>query len=419
MKIQKRPECRVIGCTKRPNFGIIYKKPLTCKRHKEDNFIDVANKRCVSYGCRTRPIFGLPGKKGQHCHKHRQEDEVDVVNNKCTSPWCTKQRSFGFPGEKPTHCGEHCLVGHINLNSKKCIIENCNVNPMYGFSFLGERGTHCFNHKLPGQTDVNNPTCEVCSSRAKYAPEGHRPVRCSVHKLDNDIGNNTCREPGCLKIPNYGIKMWRPLTCVVHKIDGYKYVTITKCETKMCSVYELIDRPRMVCKRDGVKMCGSCLRQMYPESNKVRVRQEHFMLSEIQRRMPQLNDYFMLHDCPLPCATSMERPDMLWMVGTTLLHIEIDETNCHEDDRNRLMRILAGTNGVEHIVLRIHTHMYKEKGITYPPCFKKIALKNGEKGIIAHEKEFERRMDIVVNNIENLIENDLSCILHLFRDNRV
>lgn len=61
----------------------------------------------------------------------------------------------------------------------------------------------------------------------------------------------------------------------------------------------------------------------------------------------------------------------------------------HEDDRNRLKRLLAGTDAVNHIVVRIHTHSYDD----YKPCAAKSKI-NGEWVVSYRQKEFDRKMGI-------------------------
>lgn len=164
-------------------------------------------------------------------------------------------------------------------------------------------------------------------------------------------------------------------------------------------------------KVDDVLLCGDCLRSLYPDLvKKFKVRTEHFVLAELQRRMPELEDNFLSWDCPLPCATSTERADMLWQIGSTLLHVEVDEIATHEDDRNRLMRLLAGTDSVNHIVVRIHTHSYDN----FKPCVTRSQI-NGEWVVSCRQKEFHRRMDIVVPEIRRLLAEKESVVKVMFQ----
>lgn len=226
-------------------------------------------------------------------------------------------------------------------------------------------------------------------------------MSCASHKLPGyfDVVNKTCTTEGCNVQPTFGIVMGQPLTCRTHRHSNYVNVSAKRCGALSCLVYERIDRGVGKYKVDGVHLCGSCLRSEHPDlAKRFKVRTEHFVLAELQRRMPELEKNFLSHDCPLPCAISTERADMLWQVGSILLHVEVDETATHEDDRNRLMRLHAATDSANHVVVRIHTHSYEN----YKPCVIRSQI-NGEWVVRIRQKEFDRRMGIVVPEIRRLL----------------
>ena len=174
----------------------------------------------------------------------------------------------------------------------------------------------------------------------------------------------------------------------------------------------MIERAPGIYKVGSVHYCGHCLRSEHPHlAKRFKVRTEHFVLAELQRRMPELEKNLLSWDCPLPCAISAERGDMLWQVGSTLLHVEVDETAMHEDDRNRLMRLHAATDSVNHIVVRIHTHGYAN----YKPCVIRSQI-NGEWVVRARQKEFDRRMDLVVPEIRRLLAENEPTVKVMFLD---
>lgn len=80
------------------------------------------------------------------------------------------------------------------------------------------------------------------------------------------------------------------------------------------------------------------------------------MLSEIQRRVPELEDYFVTWDCPVPGGCSMKRPDVLWQAPHFYFQIEIDEHGeIHEDSRERLLEIQdCSMEGLPGMILRIN-----------------------------------------------------------------
>ena len=239
-----------------------------------------------------------------------------------------------------------------------------------------------------------------------------KPLSCGGHRQDEyvNICSKRCEFDGCFTQPKFGIVWGKPLSCFSHKKDGYVDVSSKRCESSVCIVMPMLGRGRGTYNVGGVHKCGHCMRQQHPDLvKKFKVRTEQFILAELQRQMTELEGNFLSWDCPLPCAISTERADMLWQIGSTLLHVEVDETATHEDDRNRLMRLLAGTDCIEHIVVRIHTHSYDN----YKPCVTKSQI-NGEWVVSCRQKEFDRRMAIVVPEIRKLLEEGKSVVKVMF-----
>ncbi len=55
------------------------------------------------------------------------------------------------------------------------------------------------------------------------------------------------------------------------------------------------------------------------------LRKEHIILAEVQRRIPELETYFLSWDCAIPGGCSLYRPDMLWDMFIFWFAIEVDE----------------------------------------------------------------------------------------------
>jgi len=73
------------------------------------------------------------------------------------------------------------------------------------------------------------------------------------------------------------------------------------------------------------------------------------------------------------------------------------------------MRLLAGTDSVDHVVVRIHTHSYDN----YPSCVTKSQI-NGEDVVSCRQAEFDRRMDIIVPEIRRLLVGSKSIVKVMF-----
>ena len=333
---------------------------------------------CIFENCRKGSLFGRPGRPPIHCSEHKDVDEINLKCKKCTSEGCPSQAYFGTIHQRPIHCGEHRTEGEKNVVMKECAISMCQTRATCGE--IGQKPTHCRRHCSSSAVLRVIKSCisEDCHRSRCFGPVGEKPLHCSYHREDDEID-----------------------------------VVSSRCGTQGCSVYDIRERP--IGKRispDGIRMCSHCFRSIHPDLNRLRVRVEHFVLADIQRIIPEMNKYLKIQDCPIPCGVSMERPDALYVVkdGKTLVQIEIDETPDHENDKSRLMRILASTDAVEHIVIRIHTHGTS----CIPSMFTKKRLRNGEKVLEARPIEFDRRMRIIEDTIRILLKNNNTCVKELF-----
>lgn len=142
--------------------------------------------------------------------------------------------------------------------------------------------------------------------------------------------------------------------------------------------------------RAGTRLCYTCLGCLFPGSVTFKVRQEHLILAEIQRQLPELEQWFVDWDCPVPGGCSLKRPDMLWELPCFYFQIEVDEggTN-HEDDRDRLREIQTsmGTHRPG-LVLRVNADGLLRKRQHSDGEFKYSATKN-----------FKERMQNIVDYI--------------------
>lgn len=181
-----------------------------------------------------------------------------------------------------------------------------------------------------------------------------------------------------------------------------------RCESEVCMVYDdPVDRGpgrykapsdrthgTVFIKKD-TPLCFACMGSAYPECVTLKVRQEHLILAEIQRLLPELEQWFEEWDCPVSGGCSLKRPDMLWEMPNFYLHMEVDEDGeMHEDNRERLDEIYRAMG--KHrpgLVIRINA-----RGI-----LRKKQHRDGEIKYSA-TKHFEGAMDKVVEFIrENIL----------------
>ena len=98
-------------------------------------------------------------------------------------------------------------------------------------------------------------------------------------------------------------------------------------------------------------LCWGCFTAQYPERAKLKVRKEHLLLAELQRRLPWLGEKAeqLIWDCPVPGGCTLKRPDMLYRFEDRFVQVEVDEEG-HEDlscadEDSRLELIAADGRG--------------------------------------------------------------------------
>ena len=373
--------CKGNGCKRKALYAQNFKqKAKYCSQHRGKSYsVNVHSKRCAEKGCmKQNPNFGPPGEKGTHCNEHKESSHVDVIHTKCKENGCYKRAGFGKSGGKALYCLFHgTKFGYINVANKKCLEEECTIRASFG---------------------QKNGTAEYC---AKHGRE---------RGLNNTVGKR-CFQYGCLKHPSYGPIDGKAKFCYDHGIKkkGFVNVTSKRCLSSACSIYKNHEKPfarRMNPENGKMELCSSCCRAMYPNSRKMKVRKEQFILAEVQNQIPELQEYFLTWDCKIPGQSCVAfRPDMAWEINDTLLHIEIDEDGInHEDDDQRLAEIHSASNKKNHVCIRFNPDKSKDGS---PPCMKKITLKNGEPVYDKDPDEWDKRMNILIPIVRNAYEDSL------------
>lgn len=439
--------CTEIGCKKRSFYGPKGGKRLRCSHHRELGDINVTIKSCEDADCYVQPSFSPTGKRGVRCLAHKLPGDISTERRSCEEKWCNTQPSFGSPGGKSKRCAKHRHETDINVSKRLCEAESCD-NPATNASRGERKPLRCGGHKKKGDVNVKNRLCAVfaCDTRPSFAPFGCKPLRCVSHKKEGDVDVSSlkCGVNGCLKQPSYGPRGSKPMRCVdhiwygdicsknrlceykdcekqalcaprgekearcgSHQTEGDVYIKSVRCKAAICvHTYGKFERPRAtkVNPITGKKeICADCWRALHPElDGKLSVLKEHFILAELQRQLPELEDYFLTHDCRIPGqACSSKRPDMVWIVKDTLVHVEIDEWGeKHEDSLERIVGIHAASGLMYHSCIRFNPDPYEE----YPACLKRTQTRSGEPVYKRNTTEWNRRIPILVENMKEVFE---------------
>ena len=117
---------------------------------------------------------------------------------------------------------------------------------------------------------------------------------------------------------------------------------------------------------------------MEPDKAHLKVRAEHYIVDELNRRMPELmaKARSATWDCSAPGGCSLKRADLLYIFDDRYVQIEIDERGhasypCYDEDAR--LEIIAADVGLPGMVLRLNPDE--------PSCFGPKRSNNGETAV--------------------------------------
>ena len=150
-----------------------------------------------------------------------------------------------------------------------------------------------------------------------------------------------------------------------------------------------------------MRVCWGCFAAMEPDKARLKVRREHYVLAEINRRLPNLvgKSHELVWDCRVPGGCSLKRPDMLFIIDDRYVQIEVDEDGHTENacgDEDARLEIIAADVGLPGLVLRVNPDE--------PPCFGKKRLVNGETVVrVVDNKAFDDLMTAACEAIQTYL----------------
>ena len=149
-------------------------------------------------------------------------------------------------------------------------------------------------------------------------------------------------------------------------------------------------------------LCWGCYTPLHPDLAKSKVRKEHLVLSELERRCIDIFEQCgrATWDCAVEGGCSLKRPDLALDFGTHVVVIEVDELQHDEascwDEDTRLAVIAADfQKPVAVIRLRVDTPV---------PCFRRKRLSNGEPAWAAIEAPFS----LIMSRAEVALREDVA-----------
>jgi len=347
------------NCNKKATFNILGEKAKYCATHKDDDMVDVLNKKCECNN--SQPRWNFSGLPPICCVLCKKEGMIETHRKKC---FCGKVRpTFNFEGLKANFCNSCKSEGMINVVDDRCF---CKKLTSPNFNYEGLRPKYCFECKLPDMVDTRNPKC-ACGSRPNFNFEGLKPLFCCKCKLSGmiDLTHNicncgkaqasfnfegliskycvNCKETGmvsrnklcyCKKSqPNFNYDGLNPNYCIQCKKDTMIDVTHKRCKTHLCGT-----RPQD--KFEGY--CLRCFIHNFPDRPVAKnyKTKEFAVVVFIQLWFP---NFTWFTDKVVQDGCSKRRPDLLLDLGYQIIIIEVDE-NQHTNydcscENKRLMEL--------------------------------------------------------------------------------
>lgn len=254
----KRKLCKDQDCSIRPVFGYAGEAPIYCKKHKEDDMVNVCDRHCEIEGCDRRPSFRIIGKPYTHCKEHKVVGMQDVKGKIVEAPkptrkaqlckytGCPVSPSFGNVGGSPMFCVTHKEVSMVNVKDPKCV--QCNKRPSYGFK--RGKATHCYDHHDNGMVSKVKSTSSLCMAikckkKPCYGFEGKPATRCTLHKCKDMVNRvkQFCENENCNVRATFNLSGCKPKFCKTHKTSDMidvvgKYCSFPPCNTRASFGYK-------------------------------------------------------------------------------------------------------------------------------------------------------------------------------------
>lgn len=128
------------------------------------NIEDLKHKRCTfEDNCKNPRSYGLVGSNPIRCRKHKEQDMINLKVIKCNSDnACNRNAHYGILGNSPIRCSDHKLENMIKNPKKKCE-EIIDGNRCRYFAIFGKKNPiHCNIHMKKDERNMIEKNCKKC-----------------------------------------------------------------------------------------------------------------------------------------------------------------------------------------------------------------------------------------------------------------
>lgn len=352
-----------------PSFGLpTDKRPDYCSECKKDGMISLKGKKCP---CGKTPCFGFEGKDPVCCVKCKEPSMKNLVSILCP---CGKYAAFGMKDDKkPTHCLKCSKKGMENIVTKKCKCSK--AVPVFGLKGT-KKPICCISCKSPDMVNVAHKLCKCGKAQPTLGFKNDKSPTCCAACKEEGMTNILDKKCPCGRQPVFGLKDdKKPSCCAKCKSPSMVNIKAKMCKCGRaqpvfglrtdkkatccvaCKTQEMLDivseKCRGLinyqgrgdlpcpyesrCKKKYDNYCTKCFEQNFPndprtpmiyKNSKENVVKD-FLIKEFAEFIHNTTLWTGQEDC-----TCRRRIDFRWLIGNTLLCIEVDENQHKYRDQN-------------------------------------------------------------------------------------
>ena len=382
-----------------PRFALPGEKVSCCCKCKKPGMLDLIRKSCK---CGKVPLFGNPKDKSPSCCAScRLSTMINIKTKMCA---CGKVPSFGNPTDKNPTCCVNCKsASMINLVGGKCKCGKRKAKYGLADSKVAE---YCRLCKSDTMIYLNPKKCKCGKSQPSFGLETDKmPTCCAKCKPDSMIYLKQSKCP-CGKQPVFGKKGDKNPTCCV-KCKDISMINLKKvyCKCGKAQAYFGFKTDKKgtccySCRSEGMvdivsqkcpglinyqgkgdlpcpyqhrqnktydRYCTKCFEQNFPDDprtymickNSYELLVKNYLSSEFKEFIHNTSLWTGQADC-----TCRRRIDFRWLIGNTLLCVEVDEDqHKYRDKKDELMRYddLMMLHGGKFVFIRFNPDMYTDQ----------------------------------------------------------
>ena len=345
-----------------PSFGIKGEKPTCCIKCKKEGMVNVVSILCP---CGKYAVFGMKeDKKPTYCMACKKEGMENIITKKCK---CGKAVPvFGLKGSKKPTCCVSCKTEEM-INVAHVMCKCGKAQPTLGFK-TDKKPTCCASCKQEGMINILDKKCP-CGKQRTFGLKGGKATSCAKCKTESMV-NVKAKMCKCGKSqPVFGLRTdKKPSCCVLCKNEEMIDIMSKKCRglINYQGKGDLECPYENRCKEKYSNYCTKCFEKNFPDDPRTDFIRKNTHENTVKRYLATEFSQF-IHNTSIwtgnTDCTCRRRIDFRWLIGNTLLCVEVDENqHKYRDKEDEVIRYndLMMLHGGKFLFIRFNPDMFMD-----------------------------------------------------------